>query len=91
MLGLRIARVGALATFLASLTTIACSVPDRPVAPEPELSKPATTLPGGVQAQISDTATTGEPHFYWLPPIAPARSFSGTFDNNVFPELRSFT
>jgi uncharacterized protein YjdB len=88
MSGLRIARLGALAAFLASLTTIACSIPDRPVAPEPEFSKPSATLPGGVQAQISDTAATGEPHFYWLPPVAPARSFSGTFDNNVFPELR---
>ena len=88
MFGLRIVRLGTVATVLASLTTLACAVTDRPVAPAADASIPAAIVTGGANAQISDTATTGEPHFYWLPPIAPARTYPGTFDNNVSPELR---
>jgi hypothetical protein len=88
MFGLRIARFGTALTVLASLTTLACSVPDRSVAPAADPSIPAVVVSGGATAQISDTAATGEPHFYWLPPIAPARTYPGTFDNNVSPELR---
>ena len=88
MFGLRIARLGTLVTVLACLTTLACSVPDRSVAPSTDPSIPAVVVSGVGTAQISDTASTGEPHFYWLSPIGPTRSYPGTFDNNVFPELR---
>ena len=88
MLAPSLARLTTVAIATSFFTVAACSNPDRPVAPDRELSEPAATLPGGVQAQISDTATTGEPHFYWLAPIGPTRTYPGTFDNNVFPELR---
>src|SRR5690348_16180754 len=88
MFGLRIAQPGTVLTVLASLTTLACSVPDRSVAPATNASPPAVVISGGASAQISDTATTGEPHFYWLSPIGPSRTYSRTFDNNVLPELR---
>ena len=75
----------ALVPALASLTALtACSAPDEPTAP----SSPSLIAlePAAV---ISDaTQGNGNPHFYWLPPIAPTTTYGGTFDPGLQPQIR---
>jgi uncharacterized protein YjdB len=65
-----------------ALVALACSAPERPVTPVIDAAA------GGGVTQITDATGGGEPHFYWLPPIAPARTYPGTFDGTLTPELR---
>ena len=78
----------ALAPVLASLTALAaCSAPDEPTGP----SSPSTTALTAIKpvTAISDaTQGNGNPHFYWLPPIAPTTTYGGTFDPALQPEIR---
>jgi hypothetical protein len=76
----------ALIPALASLTALtACSAPDAPTAP---LATPLTALEPF--AAISDgTQGNGDPHFFWLPPIAPSRTYPGTFDPASNPRSAS--
>ena len=71
---------------LASLTALAaCSAPDAPT--EPSSATPLTPLTP--TAAISDGAQgNGDPHFFWLPPIAPSRTYPGTFDPGLQPQIR---
>lgn len=64
-----------------ALIAIACSAPERTAAPTADASV-------GIATQITDATGGGQPHFYWLPPIAPAISYPGTFDDALDPELR---
>lgn len=64
-----------------ALGALACSGPERTTAP-------TIDLPIDLAAQITDGSGGGEPHFFWLPPIAPATTYPGTFDGAVNPELR---
>jgi hypothetical protein len=59
----------------------AACAPERNTAPDPD-------VPLGVNTLITDATDGGEPKFYWLPPIAPSRSYPGAFDANASPELR---
>ena len=74
----------ALVPVVVSLTALtACSAPDEPTAPSSPLLaiKPV--------AAISDaTQGNGDPHFFWLPPIAPSRTYPGTFDPGLQPQIR---
>jgi hypothetical protein len=74
----------ALVPALASLTALAaCSAPDSPTAP----SSPLIAI--RPVAAISDaTQGNGNQHFFWLPPIAPAGTYGGTFDPGLQPEIR---
>ena len=63
------------------LGALACSGPERP-------TEPSAVLAVGVSTQITDATNGTEPHFYWLPPIAAAKTYPGTFDNAVQPEIR---
>ncbi len=77
----RLTLVPAVASLLA-LT--ACSAPDSPTAPSPSLLipiRPSTAISDGAQGN-------GNAHFYWLPPIAPAATYAGTFDPGLQPEIR---
>ena len=49
---------------------------------------PSVTAGPTPLAAISDAGSGGDPHFFWLPPIAPATIYPGTFDAAVDPELR---
>ena len=71
---------------LASLTILAaCSAPDAPT--EPSAVTPLTSPKPA--AAISDGAQgNGDAHFFWLPPIAPSRTYPGTFDPGLQPEIR---
>src|SRR5215218_7971501 len=75
----------ALVPALLGLTAVtACSAPDEPTAPpSPSLTpvKPAATLSDATQGN-------GDPHFFWLPPIAPSRTYPGTFDPGLQPQVR---
>jgi len=75
-----------LASALAGLTVLAaCSAPDEPTAPSP--APPVT--PVTPNAAISDAISgTGDPHFYWLPPIARDTFYRGTFDPGLQPQVR---
>jgi hypothetical protein len=75
----------ALVPALASLTVLAaCSAPDQPTAPSATLVTPIAPA-----ATISDaTQGNGDPHFFWLPPIAPSRTYPGTFDPGLQPQIR---
>jgi hypothetical protein len=75
----------ALVPALASLTVLAaCSAPDQPTAPSATLLTPIAPA-----ATISDaTQGNGDPHFFWLPPIAPSRTYPGTFDPGLQPQIR---
>jgi len=79
------ARRLALVHTLASLAVLAaCSAPDEPTAP---LATPLT--PVEPSAAISDaTQGNGDPHFFWLPPVAPSRTYPGTFDPGLQPQIR---
>jgi hypothetical protein len=70
---------------LASLTAlVACSSPDEPTAPSPTPLSAVKPL-----AAISDaTQGNGDPHFYWLPPVAPSPAYTGTFDPGLQPQIR---
>ena len=61
----------------------ACANPDRPAPTGPTV--PVRLTPS---AAISDGSSSGDAHFFWLPPIAPARTYPGTFDPGANPELR---
>ena len=76
----------ALVPALVSLTVLAaCS--DEATAPS-SASTPALTSLRPVAA-ISDGAQGGgDAHFFWLPPIAPSRTYPGTFDPGLQPEIR---
>jgi hypothetical protein len=71
-----------------SLTAIAaCSAPDDPTAPSSPSTTPLTSAKP--VAAISDAAQgNGNPHFFWLPPIAPNTSYGGTFDPGLQPQIR---
>src|SRR5690349_24265295 len=65
-------------------TLAACSAPDAPTAPP---TSPLIVLKPS--AAIADAAQGGgDAHFYWLPPIAPARTYGGTFDPALQPQIR---
>jgi len=83
--GLTSTRRLALVPALASLTALAgCSAPDTPTAPP--ATAPVSLAPS---AAISDgTQGNGDPHFFWLPPIAPSRTYPGTFDPGLQPQIR---
>ena len=69
---------------LASLTVLAaCSAPDEPTAPSSPLIaiRPVAAISDGAQGG-------GNAHFFWLPPIAPSRTYPGTFDPGLQPEIR---
>jgi len=60
----------------------ACS--DAPTTPStsPRIgSKPSASIADGAQGG-------GDAHFYWLPPIAPTVTYTGTFDPGLSPEIR---
>ena len=81
-------RLLALVAAIASLTALAaCSAPDEPTAPS---SVTVTAVPPArPSAAISDAVSgTGDPHFYWLPPIARDTIYRGTFDPGLLPEIR---
>ena len=68
--------------FLGLAVFTACSGSDEPTAPSAKMS-------GRPVAAIADAAQgNGDPHFYWLPPIAPATTYSGTFDPGLQPQIR---
>ncbi len=75
----------ALVSAVAGLAALAaCSAPDAPTAPS--ISPLIAIRPS---ATISDaTQGGGDPHFYWLPPIAPSRTYAGTFDPGLQPQIR---
>ena len=64
------------------LALAACADGPTNPSPSPRIgAKPA--------ASISDaTQGNGNSHFYWLPPIAPATTYAGTFDPGLSPEIR---
>src|SRR4051812_26816592 len=79
--GFRFALVPALACLLA---LAACSGPDG-------LTGPSTSplIPDRPVASISDaTQGAGNAHFYWLPPVAPAGTYAGTFDPGLQATIR---
>src|SRR6476660_4364053 len=66
------------------LALTACSAPDGPTAPSTLPLIPIKSL-----AAISDGAQgNGDSHFFWLPPVAPAATYAGTFDPGLQPEIR---
>src|SRR6185295_8192153 len=66
------------------LALTACSASDSPTAPSASPLIPIKAL-----AAISDGAQgNGDSHFYWLPPVAPAATYAGTFDPGLQPEIR---
>jgi len=59
----------------------ACS-PDEPTGPSPLVAlRPVATISDATQGN-------GDAHFYWLPPIAPAVAYGGTFDPDLQPQIR---
>ena len=63
----------------------ACSAPDAPTAP----SVSDRLTPNGPLAAIADgTQGGGDAHFFWLPPIGPSRTYPGTFDPGLQPQIR---
>ena len=75
----------ALVPVLASLTALtACSAPDAPTAP----SSGTLTAPRPLAAISDAVRGGGNPHFYWLPPIAAETVYGGTFDPGLRPEIR---
>jgi hypothetical protein len=78
--GLR--RLALAPSLLGAFLVSACSAPDSPTGPSPLIAiKPV--------AAISDaTQGNGDAHFYWLPPIAPATTYRGTFDPGLQPQVR---
>jgi len=46
---------------------------------------PAPTAVGTPSFAIQDANNGGNPHFYWLPPLVPAPSPTGTFDPSSSP------
>ena len=74
-----------LASALAGLAVLAaCSSSDEPTAP-------STTPLTGVKpaTAISDAISgTGDPHFYWVPPIGRDTIYRGTFDPGLQPQVR---
>ncbi len=46
------------------------------------------TFPPGPRFEISDGAHGGNPRFYWLPPMVPQPSPTGTFDGTLSPVVR---
>ena len=66
--------------FTCFLAATACSTSDTPTSP---------LIPLKAAASISDAAQgNGNEHFYWLPPVAPAATYAGTFDPGLQPEIR---
>ncbi len=49
---------------------------------------PAPTAVGTPSFAIQDANNGGNPHFYWLPPLVPAPSPTGTFDPSSSPVVR---
>lgn len=69
--------------FVPALIAVACATPDKPAPTAPDKLDDLTPV-----AAISDARSGGESHFYWLPPIASAITYPGTFDAAASPELR---
>ena len=65
-----------------AVAVAACSSDQQTPTAPPE---PASLTP---TAAISDGTSSGNSHFFWLPPIAPATTYPGTFDPSATPELR---
>lgn len=63
-----------------SATTIAFACRDAPTAPDPGSASPAYAIHDGAHAG-------GNPHFFFLPPLAPATSYAGTFDATLSPTV----
>jgi hypothetical protein len=84
MLGSRLAR-RALTPVLSSFIVFgACATPDTPTSPS--ISR---LVPADPSALISDARQGGgNAHFYWLPPVATAGTYAGTFDPALQPEIR---
>jgi hypothetical protein len=63
----------------------ACAAPDEATAPSSAISltsiRPVAAISDGTQGG-------GDAHFFWLPPIGPSRSYPGTFDPGLQPEIR---
>ena len=78
MFGCRLARV-----FVAiPLIVLAACSADEPTGPSPLIAiRPAAAISDGAQGN-------GDAHFFWLPPIAPSRTYPGTFDPGLQPEIR---
>jgi len=71
-------------TVACALALTACSASDSPTAPSA-----SPLIPIKPSAAISDGAQgNGDSHFYWLPPVAPAATYAGTFDPGLQPEIR---
>jgi hypothetical protein len=71
-------------TFACLLAAAACSGPDGLMAPST-----SPLIPNRPVASISDgTQGAGNAHFYWLPPVAPAGIYAGTFDPGLQPTIR---
>lgn len=68
-------------TSLALLVTAACADRELPTAAGPAPR-------GRPTLSINDGAHGGNPHFFFLPPIVPAPSPTGTFDPDASPEVR---
>ena len=49
---------------------------------------PGVAVPNAPNTQIQDAQNDGHPRFYWLPPIAPATTYDGTFDGTLSPVIR---
>ena len=75
----------ALVPALLSLTALAACAPDNATAP----TSAARLTPPGPAAAIADGAQGGgDAHFFWLPPLAPSRTYAGTFDPGLQPDIR---
>jgi hypothetical protein len=62
-----------------ALLALACSDDTQPTAPDAE---------GPPAFEVSDAPHGGNPHFYFLPPLAPAPTAEGTFDPTLAPTVR---
>jgi len=51
-----------------------------------DIPAPTAVLPPSFA--IQDARNGGNPHFYWLPPLVPAPSPTGTFDPSSSPVVR---
>ena len=72
-------RLPRLAVPLLAALSFACS--DEPIAPAP------TSAPSAPPPQILDGARQGNPHFFFLPPLVPAPTYSGIADPDASPSV----
>ena len=53
-----------------------------------QAGSPTLNAPAGGRGQLSDGAHGGTPGFYFLPPMLPQPTTSGTFDDNLSPKVK---